>query len=48
MMIRPRKSGWPWKLIIHLPGWVLKIRIAVLKNREQISDVKGEIADCEQ
>ncbi len=46
-MKMPRRRGWPWKLICHLPGWALKIRLAVLKKCEQSSDVKDEISDCE-
>lgn len=46
-MIKRRTSGWsPW-LLRQLPCWVLKIRIAVLKKREQTEDVKGEISECE-
>ena len=44
----PRKSGWSWKYICCLPGWIVRLRIAVLKQREQTEDIKGEIADCEQ
>jgi hypothetical protein len=46
-MIMPRKNGWSWKFICRLPGWIVRIRIAVLKRREQTEEVQGEIADCE-
>ena len=42
-----RGGGWPWKLIVCLPSWILKIRLIILKRCEQTLDVKDEIVDCE-
>ncbi|MHB9019737.1 MAG: hypothetical protein ACYC3G_02595 [Minisyncoccota bacterium] len=47
-MKTPRKGGWPWKLICRLLGWIVRMRMVVLKRREQTEDVKGEISDCEE
>ena len=43
------RSGWQWNLLRYLPDWVLKMRIAFLKNiLKRKQDIEDEISDCEE